>query len=54
MSILVAGLFSTGRWALGTAGRAAALFAKVDPGTAMDRARVAQARVTWRARPGLR
>lgn len=31
--ILVLGLLSTGRWALGTAGRAAALFEEVDQGT---------------------
>jgi len=32
LGILVLGLFSTGRWALGTAGRAAALFEEVDLG----------------------
>jgi hypothetical protein len=32
LGILVLGLLSTGRWALGTAGRAAALFEKVDGG----------------------
>lgn len=31
--ILVLGLLSTGRWALGTAARAAALFEEVDHGT---------------------
>jgi hypothetical protein len=30
LGILVLGLVSTGRWALGTAGRAAALFEEVD------------------------
>ena len=33
LGILVLGLFSTGRWALGTAGRAAALFEEVDRGS---------------------
>ncbi|GIH20828.1 MFS transporter [Rugosimonospora africana] len=33
VGILVLGLVSTGRWAAGTAGRAAALFERVDPGT---------------------
>ena len=32
LAILVLGLVSTGRWALGTAGRAAALFEEVDRG----------------------
>ena len=32
VGIVVLGLLSTGRWALGTAGRAAALFEEVDRG----------------------
>jgi EmrB/QacA subfamily drug resistance transporter len=42
--ILVLGLVSTGRWALGTAGRAAALFERVDRG--------ADVRTVARSRPG--
>ena len=36
VGILVLGLLSTGRWALATAGRAAALFEEVDPGGAVS------------------
>jgi EmrB/QacA subfamily drug resistance transporter len=42
--LLVLGLVSTGRWALGTAGRAAALFERVDRG--------ADVRTAARSRPG--
>jgi hypothetical protein len=42
--LLVLGLVSTGRWALGTAGRAATLFERVDRG--------ADVRTAARSRPG--
>jgi hypothetical protein len=42
VGILVLGLLSTGRWALGTAGRAAALFEVVDRGPDLRTASLAR------------